>query len=289
METGTFERLDPEYSNCFDGCISQDSFVHAFNKLHAFVEAYKVTKGGGFLLVSDLMCGEDEAVLAEELYSSKDTQTVTKWTTVNQCVEMAREAGWAEIQFVNLTAQIKVSCQGMLNKVKAIMESTNRENQPVSSMKLLQKYRENLTRRIGQIDRGVFKWGIIAARKPYDVVFFQEPPVVPEAREMMNYSNHETDGSLKFGTDVVVLTIKDRMNREQIMALPPTTRLIVTMSAGLDHVDMAAAKERHYCRTSCERPNLQVCCRLPAFMYCLWLTRWLPEYRCALPWCRMES
>lgn len=245
VETGTFERLDPEYSNRFDGCISQDSFVHAFNKLHAFAEAYKVTKGGGFLLMSDLMCGEGEAVSAEELYSDEDAQTVTKWTTVSQCVQMASDAGWADIQFVDLTAQIKVSCQGMLNKVKAVTDGATKDTpQPASSMKLLQKYRENLTRRIGQIDRGVFKWGIIAARKPYDVVFFQEPPVVPESRKMINYSVHETDGSLKFGTDVVVLTIKDRMSREQIMALPPTTRLIVTMSAGLDHVDMAAAHER---------------------------------------------
>lgn len=242
VETGTFERLDPDYSNMFDGCISQDSFVHAFNKLHAFQEAYKVTKGGGFLLISDLMCGDGEAVSAEELYSSEDAQTVTKWTTVKQCVDMAREAGWADIQFVDLTAQIKVSCQGMLNKVKAVMEAN--EDQPPASVKLMQAYRQNLTRRIGQIDRGVFKWGIIAARKPYNVVFFQEPPVIPETREMINYSVHETDGSLKFGTDVVVLTIKDKMSREEIMALPPTTRLIVTMSAGLDHVDLGAAYER---------------------------------------------
>ena len=101
-----------------------------------------------------------------------------------------------------------------------------------------------LSKRIGQIDRGIFKWGIVAARKPYDVVFFQQPPVVPTHNGMIKYSRHEEDGCLKFGTDVLVLTIKDRMTRESIENLPPTTRLIVTMSAGLDHVDCAAAKEK---------------------------------------------
>ncbi len=102
----------------------------------------------------------------------------------------------------------------------------------------------SLGNRIGQIDRGVFKWGIIAARKPYDVLFMTTAPVPPDPHPMMSYSTNNIDGTLKFGTDVVVLNIKDQMPRTKIMELPITTRLIVTMSAGLDHIDMDAATER---------------------------------------------
>jgi phosphoglycerate dehydrogenase-like enzyme/ribulose-5-phosphate 4-epimerase/fuculose-1-phosphate aldolase len=72
-----------------------------------------------------------------------------------------------------------------------------------------------------------------------------EPPVTPDAANtMMNYSTNLLDGDLKYGTDVVILNISDRMPREAIMRLPSTVRLIVTMSAGLDHISMDAAKER---------------------------------------------
>lgn len=239
VETGTFERLDPEYSNLFDGCLSQDSFVHAFNRLHAFNEAYKVTKGGGWLLVSDLTCGEEEDIAAEE---DLEAQTVTNWVTTSQYLDMARQAGWAEVQFVDMTVKIKISCQTMIKNIKELSEKFSDTND--ESMRSLQSWKANLSKRIGQIDRGIFKWGIVAARKPYNVVFFQQPPVVPQHNQMIKYSRHDEDGCLKFGTDVVALTIKDRMTRENIENLPPTTRLIVTMSAGLDHIDTAAAKER---------------------------------------------
>ena len=109
---------------------------------------------------------------------------------------------------------------------------------------MLQTQRLQLSTRIGQIDRGVFTWGILSARKPYNVIFKSVPPVTPDYHPMMTYSTLDIDGNLKFGTDVVVLTIKDQMPRESIMQLPSTTRLIVTMSAGLDHIDLDAAKER---------------------------------------------
>jgi phosphoglycerate dehydrogenase-like enzyme/ribulose-5-phosphate 4-epimerase/fuculose-1-phosphate aldolase len=61
---------------------------------------------------------------------------------------------------------------------------------------------------------------------------------------MMNFSISELDGDLKFGTDVLVVNIKEKLPREAIMKLPSTTRLIVTLSAGLDHICVEAAEER---------------------------------------------
>ncbi|MGK3739356.1 MAG: glyoxylate reductase [Bacillariaceae sp.] len=112
------------------------------------------------------------------------------------------------------------------------------------NLQLLKTHRARLSSRIGQADRGIFKWGIISGRKPYDVVFMSEPPVSPEPREMINYSVNSLDGDLKFGTDVLVVNIGEKLDYDKIMQLPSTTRLIVTLSAGLDHICVKAAKER---------------------------------------------
>jgi sarcosine/dimethylglycine N-methyltransferase len=240
VETASFERLPSEYSCWFDGCISQDAFIHAYNKLHALSEAFRVTKGGGWLMVSDLMCGEAD-VSPQELKTFVEKNNVQNWVTPSQYVTLTQEAGWSEVQFIDCTPQIKVSLQSLLEKIKTIITSGEHKG---LNLKLLQTHRLSLGNRIGQIDRGVFKWGIIAGRKPYDVLFMTNAPVTPVSHPMMFYSTNNVDGSLKFGTDVVVLNIKDQMKRAKIMELPSTTRLIVTMSAGLDHIDMDAATER---------------------------------------------
>jgi sarcosine/dimethylglycine N-methyltransferase len=240
VETTSFERLPSEYSCLFDGCISQDAFIHAYNKLHALSEAFRVTRGGGWLMVSDLMCGEAD-VSPQELKSFVEKNNVQNWVTPSQYVALTEEAGWSDVQFIDCTAQIKTSLQGLLEKIKTIISSGEHKG---LNLQLLQTHRLSLGSRIGQIDRDVFKWGIIAGRKPYDVLFMTTAPVTPIPHKMMFYSTNNVDGSLKFGTDVVVLNIKDQMKRDKIMELPSTTRLIVTMSAGLDHIDMDAAAER---------------------------------------------
>jgi phosphoglycerate dehydrogenase-like enzyme/ribulose-5-phosphate 4-epimerase/fuculose-1-phosphate aldolase/SAM-dependent methyltransferase len=238
VQQGSFERMDSDYSNFFDGCMSQDAFIHAFDKLDAFSEAFRVTKGGGFLVISDLMCGKEGN---EEVEKFVTEHKITDWATPTQCVKLATEAGWAEVKFIDCTTDIRVSLQGLLKKIISMMESGEYDGK---NLQLLQTHRARLSARIGQADRGVFKWGIIAARKPYDVVFLSTPPVAPEPRDMMNYTVNELDGDLKFGTDVLVVNIKEKLPREKIMALPSTTRLIVTLSAGLDHICVEAATER---------------------------------------------
>jgi hypothetical protein len=81
VETCSFENLPADYSNLFDGCIAQDSFFHSFNKLKAFSEALKVTKGGGWIMVSDLMKGEAGDIKSEELKSFAEKNNIKKWVS----------------------------------------------------------------------------------------------------------------------------------------------------------------------------------------------------------------
>lgn len=237
---GTYERLNSDYSNFFDGCMSQDAFIHAFAKKHAFSEAFRVTKGGGWLLISDLMRGDGKDG-NEEMDAFVKEHNITNWATPNECVKLAEDAGWSEVRFIDCTAEINVSLHGLLKKIKAMMESGNYGGR---NLQLLKMHRTRLSKKIGQADRGIFKWGIISGRKPYDVVFMSEPPVAPEPRNMINYSVNELDGDLRYGTDVLVVNIGEKLDRSKIMALPSTVRLIVTLSAGLDHICVEAANER---------------------------------------------
>jgi SAM-dependent methyltransferase len=241
VETMSFENLPPEFTCQYDGAISQDSFVHAYSKFQALSEAFRVTKGGGWLMVSDLVLGSDDDGSNEEILSFAEKNNVRNWVTAAGYLDLASNAGWSEVRFTDCTSQIKASLQSILDRIRSIISSRTHTG---LNLKLLQTHRLALTNRIGQIDRGIFMWGIISARKPYEVVFKSVPPAIPDRHPMMSYVTDATQGTIHFGTDVVVLNISDRMKQQDILQLPATVRLLVTMSAGLDHIDLEAAANR---------------------------------------------
>lgn len=160
--TGTYEEC-PFEPDSFDIAFSQDAFVHAFSKSGTFKEALRVTKPGGIFVFCDLMCGSGEGVSDEELATFAATNMVNDWLSPEENVKACGEAGWTDVKFVDLTADIRISFQLMLKKVEKIIEDGN----PAGiDEKLLDSYRQNLANRIVQVDRGVFKWGVVHAKKP---------------------------------------------------------------------------------------------------------------------------
>eukprot|EP00980_Cylindrotheca_fusiformis_P018959 scaffold6350_cov117-Cylindrotheca_fusiformis.AAC.4 len=159
--TGTYEDC-PFDDNSFDIAFSQDAFVHAFSKLKAFSEAFRVTKPGGAFIFCDLMCGDGPDVSDEELATFANTNMVNDWLSPEQNVKACTEAGWTEATFVDLTKDIRLSFQLMLKKVDQILE---RGGDGIG-LDLLETYKKNLTNRITQVDRGVFKWGVVHGKKP---------------------------------------------------------------------------------------------------------------------------
>ena len=159
--------------------------------------------------------------------------------------------------FTDCTDQIKSSLKRLLDRTVETIERTRAGN---ADRRLLQTRRLALSNCVGKVDRGVFKWGLLRNRKPYRVFFVTPPPVVPTPHPLMDYNCSATteaavSGDLRFGTDVVVVTIKDEMDRDRITKLPGTVRLIVTMSAGLDHVDTNTSEERsiRVTRAACDQ------------------------------------
>ncbi|KAL7512651.1 hypothetical protein ACHAXN_010735 [Cyclotella atomus] len=160
--TGTYEEA-PFEPESFDIAFSQDAFVHAFSKLRTFKEALRITRPGGVFVFCDLMCGCGENVSDEELATFAATNMVNNWLSPEANVKACEEAGWVDVKFVDLTSDIRISFQLMLKKVESIIQAGNPAKIDET---LLESYRKNLTNRIVQVDKGVFKWGVVHAKKP---------------------------------------------------------------------------------------------------------------------------
>ena len=160
VETGTYENVHMFAENEFDLAFSQDAFVHAFSKLKAYQEALKIVRPGGSFIFCDLMCGDGPDVSDEELATFAQTNMVNDWLSPAQNVKVAKEAGWKNVTWVDMTPDIRLSFQLMGKKVDKMIAAGTKID-PV----LLKTYKENLERRVTQVDRGVFKWGVIHATK----------------------------------------------------------------------------------------------------------------------------
>ena len=155
--------MSPFDDNQFDVSFSQDAFVHAFSKAKTFSEALRITKPGGAFIFCDLMCGAGEGVSEEELATFAATNMVNDWLSPEQNIAACKEAGWTDVTFIDLTGDIRISFQLMLRKVETIIAGGNPDN---IDENLLQSYKVNLSNRITQVDRGVFKWGVVHGKKP---------------------------------------------------------------------------------------------------------------------------
>jgi sarcosine/dimethylglycine N-methyltransferase len=169
VRTGSYDQaqamLLPENNKqpgLFDVCFSQDAFVHSFSKVRTYEQALAVTKPGGVFVFCDLMCGDGPDVSEDELATFAATNMVNDWLSPAQNVKACEQAGWQDVVFIDMTVDIKKSFQLMGQKVTRLIESgAAKDIDPV----LLDTYRQNLAARVGQVDRGVFSWGVIHARK----------------------------------------------------------------------------------------------------------------------------
>jgi len=159
--TGTYDDCSGFAEGGFDFAFSQDAFVHSFSKVRTYGEALRIVKPGGIFIFCDLMCGSGPGVGDDELKTFAQTNMVNDWLSPEQNVEAAEEAGWTEVKFVDLTADIKISFQLMGRKVDKMISHGGDGIDPV----LLETYKKNLANRVTQVDRGVFEWGVIHARK----------------------------------------------------------------------------------------------------------------------------
>ena len=129
----------------------------------------------------------------------------------------------------------------MLKKVTFVLE--HGDTGTTSARVLLMNYRDSICRRITQIERGVFKWGVFHARKPVCMDMTVKPPVpFVKTNQLIIDTNEENDETRTFEKNILVVDILSKMSKETIDALPSTVELLITMSAGLDYIDLDACK-----------------------------------------------
>lgn len=164
VHTGTYMEMPAEWANSFHGCFSQDAFVHAYSNEAGLKEALRVTKPGGFLVLCDLRKGTGKGVSAEELHTFAETNMVADWLTNDEIVVACKNAGWGDVKFVDMTTDIRLSFELMGRKVTAMLASGKYSKSEM--LPTLQTYETNLIKRVEQVDRGVFTWGCLIAKKP---------------------------------------------------------------------------------------------------------------------------
>ena len=145
-------------------------------------------------------------------------------------------------QFNDVSTDLHISFQLMLKKVTFVLEhgdSTSNANRV-----LLMNYRDSICRRVTQIERGVFKWGVIHARTPVVMDLVVKPPVPFVKTNHLIIDANDEESGVEPGTIVIIIDILKKMQKEQIDALPSKVELLITKSAGLDHIDLEACKAR---------------------------------------------
>ncbi|KAL3793399.1 hypothetical protein HJC23_001847 [Cyclotella cryptica] len=229
-------------SNHYDLAFSQDAFIHALSKEMAYAEAYRITKPGGAFVFCDLVCGDNPDLTVQELAKFAEKNRINDWLNPSQIIKACQATGWCDVHFIDLSTDLRISFQLMLKKVTFVLEHGGTENN--CSRVLLMNYCDSICHRITQIERGVMKWGVFHARKPVCMDLCVKPPVpFKKTNHLITDVNEETDERRVLETNVVVVDILKKMSRADIALLPKTVELLITMSAGLDHIDMNACEE----------------------------------------------
>ena len=106
--TTTYDET-PFAADTFDFAFSQDAYVHSFSKVKSYTEALRVVKPGGAFIFCDLMAGVGEGVTEEQYQTFAQTNMVNDFLNPADNVKACEAAGWTEVKYIDMTADIKTS------------------------------------------------------------------------------------------------------------------------------------------------------------------------------------
>lgn len=234
VNTGSYEEAPYENSS-FDLVFSQDSLIHSFDMRRSYIEAKRICRAGGVFIFCDLMRGE--CATQEELDSFGENFMVRDCLTPEEHMAYLREIGWKHVNFVDMTSDVKKSFKLMLQKVEGLLGNPQDVLDPVR----LEAFKADLVERLEQVDRSVFRWGIIHAKKPVKVAILPELPLpFSPATDLIESFQGQPDEE----TDSVVVDFTKRIDQAAIEAFPDQLSTIITLSSGADHIDKAFAASR---------------------------------------------
>lgn len=145
--------------NTFDVVYSRDCIIHIPDKSALFIKIFKWLKPGGKVLITDYMVGEKEHTeefkkyLADRQYGLKPLRAY---------VDAAKTAGFQQVEGTDITSQLRHLIELEQNRA-AENKQEFKQLFPDSDYDHLVQGWHN---KIGYIDSGDHKWGVIKAVKP---------------------------------------------------------------------------------------------------------------------------
>jgi sarcosine/dimethylglycine N-methyltransferase len=156
---GSFDDI-PAPDNSFDVVWSQDSILHAPNRLRVLQEAFRVLKPGGELIFTDPMQADDvpDGVL-QPVY---DRLSLTDLGSMRFYREAAQAVGFDVLEQTDLVHNLRTH----YDRVRQELEARRGELERKSSNEYLDKMLVGLKNWVDAADGGHLAWGIQHFRKP---------------------------------------------------------------------------------------------------------------------------
>jgi len=143
----------------FDVVYSRDCIIHIPDKSALFIKIFKWLKPGGKLLITDYMVGEKEHTdefkqyLADRQYGLKP---------LRDYVQAAKSAGFQQVEGIDITDQLRHLIEVEQNRAAENKQEFMQMFPDSDYDHLVQGWHN----KIGYIDSGDHKWGVIKAIKP---------------------------------------------------------------------------------------------------------------------------
>lgn len=154
---GSFEDI-PFNDSSFDIVWSQDAIFHSLYPENVLREVNRVLKDKGEFIFSTTMMSDDIDETSKknvtEFFSNLHLESLSSYSTYNT---LAKELGFTEIQFLDLSENVSVNYYRLLMKMRQMEEEMNNLFSPEFTLRMEQR----LKNWVEAGEKGFIKWGVV--------------------------------------------------------------------------------------------------------------------------------
>lgn len=157
--TGSFESLPADWTERFDLAWAQETFCHSHDLKTVVENAYRVTRSGGAIAISDIMLSDDASQSDAESFSS--VNAITRLSSPAETTQALSSAGYFGVQFEDWSEYLAENFRRMLHQIQ-----TNRSQLITLGVPddYLAKFSESLNHRLTHSGK-TLRWGAFIGRK----------------------------------------------------------------------------------------------------------------------------
>ncbi|MEL6555058.1 MAG: methyltransferase domain-containing protein [Cyanobacteria bacterium J06621_11] len=155
----SFDDLPESWFSKFDLIWSQEAFCHGEDKLRILCEGKRTLKPEGAFVFTDIMAGERAS--QTELSSFTDKNIVTHLARPSEYFRWCLEAGFHEINYVDLSHHLITNFEKMINQIECNFSNLVSQEVPED---YLNEFQKALQSRINATKDKKFSWGCFCLR-----------------------------------------------------------------------------------------------------------------------------